>query len=852
MPSRTRLLSVVLLLVGTACGRGCGWSCDEDARETEPSIVLQQLSGRVLQEGKPVEGASLWLDGRERGRTNAAGQFAFPAKLRARSLLEARAEAGVAELVLGAFREPLTVHLEPWAELAGRVVDDLERPVLGLVVQVERPDRVMRRVATNALGRFETRLPKGAYAIRLDGSDSCGAVTEQVELTAGEALELELMAMQFKKVRGILVDLNEHPLANAEVLLRSSRNECSARARTNADGRFLLPRAPIGAVSVRANVDGSDHGVSVQWTGEGMRVQLSGEERVPVTVQVLDERSRPLPGVHVKLIPEWLAAEVLTAETASTGSATLEARRPGSYRVVALWSREQKQGQSFDRTAVADVLVRSKSGGQVVVSFAGQRRDGTLSGQVVDSEGNPIPGAKVTAQSSEPPIPVQDGFLRENTFLREAEGVNADPEGRFSFEGLRESDYYLEADVDEPPLSGLVSMGSELMEVRPSRSDLRLVIRRRQALTTVTGRVVDAQGAAVKRFRIGERDFDVPDGRYTLEIGSPTQPRRWTVSSNGYVPVEIIARGVMGRTWEAPDAVMKRARSLRILVLDDEGGSPAADVDVRVFTGSLSGEGESFSVSREGPGRFTASSVPFDPLHVVASPRSGGVAARALAPSDNSEISLVLPRAGSLHGKVIDRRGVPVAGVSVSALCGGSGAGADTDSSGAYRIETAVGECRLTARPTKVGPFDSSVPRFLPVLVQVLPGVDVQADLRAERGTSSVRVLMPYAHHMASAQLLRGDQSLPERGDELYDHLRHTYVPADESLEELRQQLFRLDGSTSLYDFTQLPAGTYTVIGMHEGAESVRIFRQVITLQEAEQRVVRVRFTPEESVLLPR
>ena len=112
-------------------------------------------------------------------------------------------------------------------------------------------------------------------------------------------------------------------------------------------------------------------------------------DQLPVSVFDLNS-GRPVSEATVVLSRE--DGTVLEAETDSEGQAAFPELRPGAY-----WVRAEKTGY-------ADLLDRSGRGRPIVVSAAnknpigiGLTRTATISGQVVDHQGNPLQGANVVA-----------------------------------------------------------------------------------------------------------------------------------------------------------------------------------------------------------------------------------------------------------------------------------------------------------------------------------------------------------------------------------------------------------------------------------------------------------------------
>jgi hypothetical protein len=157
----------------------------------------------------------------------------------------------------------------------------------------------------------------------------------------------------------------------------------------------------------------------------GCSLALSADR---LSVSVFDVNSgRPVSEATVVLSRE--DGTVLEVETDSEGQAVLPELRPGAY-----WVRAEKAGY-------VDLLDRNGRGRPIVVSAAnknpiriGLTRTATISGQVVDDQGNPLQGANIVAV-------VRRGIDSAPLYTRSGGPGHTDESGKYRLHGLPPGQY---------------------------------------------------------------------------------------------------------------------------------------------------------------------------------------------------------------------------------------------------------------------------------------------------------------------------------------------------------------------------------------------------------------------------
>lgn len=256
----------------------------------------------------------------------------------------------------------------------------------------------------------------------------------------------------------------------------------------------------------------ADGGVAPQGTGEvhaGAGVPHP-DANASLAARVVDEHGRSLPNLRVELVEEpepWIpgpepapAPRVLGMAT-SAADGTVELQRPSAD-----WSG--------DLRVAGRVLFgagRAESDGLVWLVFA---PSGTVEGQVVDADGRPVPAARVSYSAgltSQPAFPV----ALETEELPSAIQPT-DAESRFRIDGV--------ALVERAQITAYAegfTPGSIDFDARGAPRDLRVVLRPSEPWATLSGRVRDFRGLAVREAHVhmgGRSATTGDDGRFELEL----------------------------------------------------------------------------------------------------------------------------------------------------------------------------------------------------------------------------------------------------------------------------------------------------------------------------------------------
>ena len=452
------------------------------------------VSGRVVANGKPVEGAKVAIVDDLAGEhhdpttgpilTSHDGTFAIAAVPRGSFRLVATTDTfAPGELSLSADgttpRTNLEIALVPGATLAGTVVAANGAPVSGALVRVGRrdaagPGRAARQATTDEKGHFALGGLAAGEMLVAATADRASSPPTTVAMKAGAKTDLELKLVRAGRIAGVVVDRNGTPLEAAMVRMWRDPHDASPAPEAAlwgfpieltdanghfevtglATGRYVLEAAPPGAIPKRrvsrktwnAVTDGQDLRLVVEKDGSlhGRVVYEDGTAPEKFTVRAGGSDARGAGG----------RAEFELADIA-----------PGTVAVTV-------EGPGFATHTVPDVTVTSgqaKDLGTITVARGSGRR---LAGHVVTPDGKPVADAIVRAGH----MLVGDGSSSNSMFA--PTGANAprdtttDESGAFVLYGVARGDIAIVAEHDVLGRSSTMSVrtGDE------SLPDLRIVI----------------------------------------------------------------------------------------------------------------------------------------------------------------------------------------------------------------------------------------------------------------------------------------------------------------------------------------------------------------------------------------
>ncbi|MDR0581586.1 MAG: carboxypeptidase regulatory-like domain-containing protein [Prevotellaceae bacterium] len=153
-----------------------------------------------------------------------------------------------------------TTVAETLKTVEGRVVDANNKPLSNIqVVVTDAVTKQAQKVTTNAQGRFKTTIPAGnAYTVSIADAKhepylaEVGADEKLPSVIALKAVAATTVAETLKTVEGRVVDANNKPLSNIQVVVTDAVTKQSQKVTTNAQGRFktTIPAGNAYTVSI--------------------------------------------------------------------------------------------------------------------------------------------------------------------------------------------------------------------------------------------------------------------------------------------------------------------------------------------------------------------------------------------------------------------------------------------------------------------------------------------------------------------------------------------------------------------------------------------------------------------------
>ena len=564
-------------------------------------------------------------------------------------------------------KETPVVTLGPPATVSGRVLDaSLREPIAGALVW----NGGSAWTRTGAGGTFEIRAPSGdrggieataaGHMVHVEGWER--------ERTAALTFLLETAA----PISGQVVDGEGRPVAGARITTvvntregRSLRLE-ERSSESGPDGRFRLRKLPAGRLHALEAVR-EGFAPARQLADSTAPVRLVLRRGALATGRIVDEEGVPVAGARVSLATKG-------EEGAPAAYKPFEATADpeGRFRISGLsagWFTFRADNPGFVAAVVEHVRIPEQET-EVDLGEIRLPAGGAIEGIVTDAHGRPVAEAWVGLSPSD-----SEDFRTAMAVLSGRRPTETGPDGRFRIGDLpREARYDLH--VDHEGLRPAEVLGVEVPTAEPLR--IRLSQPR-----TLSGRVVDelgepVAGASVEpsvktvapdgstHIRGDGRTTTDPEGRFVLSRVSPGTVDL-LASAPGYrsrsLPVQVPEEGEI----EPAEIVLGPGTSLEGRVLDNQG-LPVHQAQIRIQT--RRGDEVSFgsgALSDE-EGRYEIVDLEPGPVEVQAYLFLQGRSTRAaveIQPGRN-RLDLKFPAGAEISGRVVDNRGEPLAGASLS------------------------------------------------------------------------------------------------------------------------------------------------------------------------------------------
>lgn len=607
--------------------------------------------------------------------------------------------------------------LVPGAVIQGQVVSAVtDAPVAGAVVtavvgaQTERDSIDSRLSRTGAIadgqGQFTIRgLDSGPVALRAFAPGLSSAQPTTLEMAIAERVQGVVVAVDSAfSISGLVVEKGDRsrPVAGARIRASSvTRAGSYAAAQVSGkNGAFTIDGVQPGAYEILARSD--DHVIAL--SGPKVRIIDADVADVANVIVELDRgatlagRVEPAQKARIHLQPDgsmramrdWrYRARLATTATdsAESGEFRLSAAPSGTYDVVATGA-DGSEGR-------VRVTVDDTGGGNRDDLLIALEERGSIAGQVVDEDGQPVASVRVKAildSDDEAPVSLS-AWRRGPTALTGQDGT-------FTIVGLRPGTHELEVEDD---VDVLAWSGETRRQAR--RSEVAVTIRGRAAVTGVT-LVVESRNqriAGVVRGPDGEPRADVwvtaartstgEDADHHNDDDKAGQSGR-TSSSSRTAPLGGAARPVLtdadGRfTVEGLHKGIYRLRAesakgtVRGQVLGIEAGRD--DVEIRLqalstLAGAVTDRGNPvarYVIAIDGPtprrtqvanrdGRYRLGRLEPGSYRISVTAISGLASAEvAVGVAENVNQDLQIATFGTIRGRVVDASGAPLAGLQV-------------------------------------------------------------------------------------------------------------------------------------------------------------------------------------------
>jgi protocatechuate 3,4-dioxygenase beta subunit len=795
----------------------------------------QRLTGRVVRGGAPVAGVRVRAEGAQRvldTASDAEGRFAFEGLEPSAYALTAshEGEDAAEEVVLEPQVPPPEVELVlgGGVRVRGTVRDAQGRPIADAEVAIwaggQRRGADWTTTRTGADGTYSLGpVAPGRYQLKARAARFLALVSEEYPVDGVTPVDFQLT--QAEVVEGRVVDAAGAPIAGAWLWL-SKREDSSAgpdgedshpedpeasihEATSDEEGAFVLGVPEAGTWYLKArHKDFVAARLRVAAPQQDVRVVLGAGS--DVTGTVTDEQGTPVRAANIYLMPREKGADAWRqkqTDTDSRGRFTLHGVAEGAYSVAV-----QVYDRAGQRTAVRTVEVR----GPEAVHVQLQLTEGLeVSGVVVDTQGQPIPGASVVGvydlkleESAEP----YDSALEHGPAL-----AKSDKEGRFTLRHLEPGTWKVSARHEHyAPVHRGPERDERTPRVQAGATDVRLELQR---MELVRGRVAREDGSPVTRFEVNGRTQLDTEGAFTLPVYKPGQARLF-FSARGLASTSRTVRVAEGETLDVGTVVMKKGREVRGRVTDAATGAPVAGalVEVREAPPTSKGRARAILVSERDAtksGRDGTFSLPNveDGASLLLVVHPGFLPASIPLEPHQYEVAVALDPGAIVRGAV---RGASEGPWLVELR----------SPDGSFNESTALRDGRYELKAVPPGTYvlriQPDLPRdnppvFLPRYVEVPASGVVTVDAQAQDAGATVRLRL----------------AVPP-GEDIIAMLVPGQVPMPGSFEQLERSMglhFRAQhAGDGVWTFQRVPAGPYTAFVFRLSPQGVSTHREELAI----------------------
>ncbi len=719
------------ILIAAARGYAAG---QEVVTPRSPRPVLHLLSkcsvrGTLAQGTRFAEGVSLLM---ERGscvhqtKTGKNGEFAFEEILPGQYTLSAKAasaEVGttrVIEVPVGCRVESLKLSLATSSVIAGRVVDERNRPIDNVEVAVGKG--ATRSTLTTTDGRFALH---GWWSGAEEFSANAPGYLKLTRAVDGTKpnQDLEIRLQRAFRLGGVVTDERGAPVPATKI---SAREVATVRAEystaSDTDGSFSLGSLPAGRYELI--------GTHNRFATSGSVVDVPGPEvtmRLGVGHSIdglVTSATGSVPGASIRVTAQQ-GAETRWGEADALGEFAMTGLAAGRYRLTAF---------GRDREGSLDVVVPLAGGRKVSVVLSAVA---SIIGEAKDPDGDPVPDARVFAEN----------------LNGERLSALTDRYGRFSFKALASGAYRLSAWTPDRRTQ------DDVLVVAGGDVELVLV-----DLGRLSGRVVDRSGRPLRTFFVNGREFTESSGRFDIpsEAIAERGIRTVRVMANGYLPVEALVVVAPLESRDVGDIVVGIGRELNLRVVSEADGKPVSSAQIWSAFPTVTNDvkapfaatGDDGFVHLVGLPERKAELWVHHPLHGTR---------RVELPDDVRELTVAIREGARLAVRVVDAESRPQAAKVVFANSAEPNQviTLNTDQAGRVLLDP------ISAGTWVVVGRSFQPPRRGSALVTVAEGGTLEVDLRLQAATKEVvmHVAMPDGWVVREVSVLPKGAALGELGE---------------------------------------------------------------------------------------
>lgn len=749
--------------------------------EDDPPGELR-LEGQVVDEaGNGVVDAVVAVSSNptKKVTSGANGWFAFEGLVARSYNLEARKDDlfGHLTTTLKADSTPVTLQMLHGGSLSLTVLDEVDRkPIAGAKVKIG--DLAKTEAITDTQGKA---LLKGLgdwelLAVRAEGY---GPYNDFVRTTSFRTVQEKTITLaRGALVSGIVLDPTGAPAAGARVTVESNstfgmfwgrNNDEEEKILTDEQGKWQIKAISAGTYRFRARHEKFAPGLSAPVTVDGKTpkedVEIRLEEGSSLSGKVVSKEGNPVPSALVSVGKD--SREPFSWEpnrkafTNDKGEFLIEGLGKSPHQVVA----------SFEEV-FSDVIPVDLSNGDVKDVTLLLDQDGSITGVVVTSKGEPVSDAEVMG------TPQNFADNRNTWRLRGFPRTVSDPDGNFVLRGLSVDEVFvLSASTPNQESATPWNDREKATMAKTGDQNVRIVL---QEFGSIKGKVAFSDGSIPKSYQVsaGWNDrttFSNEDGSFEIQKVNPGKVKI-TVSGSGIKQttspqIEVTA----GSVTDAGTITVEKGRAIRGKVYAQDG-TPVGGATVMAGA-RIAGDGAKLSdnpraqsrqtVSLE-DGSFEVGGLGPDEFYLVADHPTLGRSAMLKLPASEADVSqdLSLLPTGALEGKVTYNNGPAPAMLSLTSQdARGVIFRVRSGEDGLYRFDKlATGTYYLTASRVSMGGGRFSQGGAYTITVTVKDGETTKYDLDIPSGvTVSITPTLDGAPvKNVSASLLKGSVSVTD------------------------------------------------------------------------------------------